>query len=44
MVKPPLDIDALSSFVLKPLTLGLLEENGSLVGVAPTVVQKGPNR
>jgi hypothetical protein len=30
MIKPPPDIDALSSFVLKPLTLGLLEENGRL--------------
>lgn len=30
MVKPPPDIDALSSLVLKPLTLGLLEENARL--------------
>lgn len=30
MVKPPPDIDALSPFVLKPLTLGLLEENARL--------------
>ena len=30
MVKPPPDLDSLSSFVLKPLTLGLLEGNGRL--------------
>ena len=31
MVKPLPDIETLSSFVLKPLALGLLEENGRLV-------------
>ena len=30
MVKPPLNVDAFSPFVLKPLTLGLLEENALL--------------
>jgi hypothetical protein len=30
MVKPPLNVDAFSPFVLKPLTLGLLEENARL--------------
>ena len=30
MAKPPLNVDAFSSFALKPLTLGLLEENARL--------------
>lgn len=30
MAKPPLNVDAFSPFVLKPLTLGLLEENARL--------------
>ncbi|MFM2044719.1 MAG: hypothetical protein RLY86_3295 [Pseudomonadota bacterium] len=31
MVKPPADLDAVSASALKPLTLGLLEENARLV-------------